>query len=127
MSLPADNTNLETDYTCGEYQLVAVDDNEYVRQTADDEFAVQQFKDRFDETNSILLVQWKGKMGFNTSDSTAYLQIYNYDTTSWETLDTDNSTSAGTEFVLSGSKDSSVSDYYDGSNWVSCRVYQEGI
>ena len=124
-SLPANDSNLETDYICTEYPFVAIDDNEFVGQTATDEFAIQQFKNKFDVDSMAIVVEWKGKMGLTTSGSTAYLQIYNYDSPGWETLDTDTTTVSGTEFILSGTQSEDVTNYYDGSNWVTCRVYQE--
>ena len=39
----------------------------------------------------------------------------------------DNFTCADTEFTLTGSITSNQSDYYDGSNVVTCRVYQQAI
>jgi len=127
-SLPTDDSNLENEYICTEYPTVAVDDNEFVSQTSPSgEFAIKQFKDKFDVDSMALVAMWKGKMEEATSNSTAYLQIYNYDATSWETLDTDDTTASGIEFTLSGTQSEDVSDYYDGSNWVTCRVYQESV
>ena len=71
------------------------------------------------------VITWKGKTTLAPSDSSVYLQIYNRDTTSWETIDTESSANANTEFTLSGVKTTSLSDYYDESYVVDCRVYQE--
>ena len=126
-SLPTDDSNLETEFSCPEYPVVYADDDQYVRQAATDEFAVKQFKNKFDVDSMAIVVEWKGKMGLTTSGSTAYLQIYNYDSPGWETLDTDTTTVSGTEFILSGTQSEDVTNYYDGSNWVTCRIYQEAV
>lgn len=84
-----------------------------------------QFKDKAENQTDTLIRKWIGKTDRACSNSTVYLQIYNQDTGSWENLDSNNSAATGVEFTLEGSKSSNLSNYCDGSNWVSCRVYQE--
>jgi len=125
--LPTDDTNLETDFTCTDYADVATDNNVYVRQCATDEYAIILFKQQADDSSGVIIVNWKGKSSKDTSDSTVFLQIYNRDTTAWETLDSDNATAINTEFTLSGTQSINLVDYYDVGNWVACRIYQEAI
>lgn len=77
------------------------------------------------DSNDVIITNWKGKTNLAPSQSTVYLQIYNRNSDSWETLDSDDTTGSDTEFSLSGTQSSNLSDYYDASNWVACRVYQE--
>lgn len=43
----------------------------------------------------------------------------------WEMIDSDGTTAADTDFDMQGTVTTSLSDYYDGSNWIACRVWQE--
>jgi len=75
-------------------------------------------------STDVITGTWKGKSDYATSTYTAYLQIYNQNSGTWETLDSDNETGADTEFTLTGAQTTDVSNYYAASNWVSFRVYQ---
>ena len=61
------------------------------------------------------------------STSTVYLQVFNYTTASWETVDSDNSSPVNTNFTLTGTIPSvpySITDYLDG-DVITSRIYQE--
>jgi len=60
------------------------------------------------------------------STSTAYLQIYNLNTTTWDAVDSDNTTAANTNFTLEGNV-ADLTNYKDASNVITCRVYQEAV
>jgi len=96
-----------------------------VVQTASDEFAIFEWKDQNTNSTDKIEPSWNGQTDRAPSVSTVYLQIYNRNSTTWETLDSDNTTGINTDFDLTGTQSINLSDYYDGSNWVSCRVYQE--
>lgn len=123
-SLPASDTNLESLFTTTGYANVLTDDNVYEAQTATDQYAIAQFKNKATNASDQIFVSWTGKSSLAPSTSQVVLQIYNRDTTTWETLDTDSATGADSEFTLTGSKTTNLADYYDSNNWVSCRVYQ---
>jgi len=53
------------------------------------------------------------------------LQIYNRTSGEWETIDTNNTSLADTNFTLTSFVDSNLSDYFDADYWVSCRIYQQ--
>ena len=124
MNLPADDTNLETAFLCTDYPTVELDDNDFINQDAHGEHSIFEFKNQFSDNKKVILAMAKVKSSRATSSSTTYLQIYNRDTPGWETMDSDNATGADTEFTLNGTQSTNLSDYYDGSYWVSFRVYQ---
>lgn len=97
-------------------------DDVRVGQTATDEFAIHQFKDYVGTAVSVNL-EWEGQSDLAPTSSTIYLQIYNYDTPEWETVDSDNTTAADTDFSLSGNI-ADLTNYKD-NNTITCRVYQE--
>ena len=124
--LPADDTDLENAFTPDDYDDVAIDDGVRVAQTAIAEFAVFLFKDKHTEDDAIN-VKWNGQSDLAPSDSAIYLQIYNRDTTAWETLDSDDATAADTDFDLEGQVVANLADYFDANFWIACRVYQEDV
>jgi hypothetical protein len=116
---------LETNYSAQDYLDVDTKNDVRVSQSATDEFAIHQFKDFVGNTNSADL-EWEGQTNCAPSFSTVYLQIYNHNTDTWDAVDSDNSSSADTDFTLSGNI-ADLTNYKDASNVISCRVYQEGV
>jgi len=94
-------------------------------QTAAGQFPIFLFKDQNDNSTDEITVVWNGQSDRVPSSYTVYLQIYNRDSTTWETLDTDDFTGANTDFDLEGSITVNLDNYYDASNWVAHRVYQD--
>lgn len=123
-ALPAADANLDNLFTSSEYSDVATTDDVFSTQSATDEYSIFLFKNKGNSSSDNIVVTWIGQSSIAPSTSTIYLQIYNRNSATWETLASNSTTSANTTFSLSGTKTSSLSNYYDGSNWVSCRVYQ---
>jgi len=117
---------LENIYTYQEYEDVSVSDDTRVSQSATDENAVHLYKKQNSNNTDQIDILWEGQTDIAPSLSAVYLQIYNRTLTEWETIDSDNISNADTDFELTGSITASLSDYYDESNWVAVRVYQEG-
>ena len=69
---------------------------------------------------------WDGQSTLAPSASTVYLQIYNYDTPAWETIDSDDTTGPDIDFVLEGNI-ADLTDYKSPSEYITCRVYQVDI
>ncbi|MBU0847630.1 hypothetical protein KKH23_10630 [Patescibacteria group bacterium] len=126
--MPVNDDDLENAFGGHDYENVKSDDNIYVQQCAterDEEFTIFLFKRQHSNNTDSIEVTWKGKTDVAPSESTVYLQIYNRNSTTWETLDFDDATAVDTEFTLEGEQATDVGDYYDGENWVAARVYQE--
>lgn len=123
-ALPGDDTDLTTTYSDQDVIDVATEDSVYVDQDASGNFyAIHQFKNDVGSANSCILT-WKGKTDTAPSSSTVHLEIYNRDTTVWDSVDTDSTTAANTDFTLTGTIPD-LTDYKDVSNLISCRVYQQ--
>ena len=124
--LDTNDTDLGISFTAQDYTDIATDDNIYLDLSGVSTYNKFLFKDY--NTNNLgtddIIVTWSGKSTLAPSDSTAYLQIYNRTSSSWETLDSDGTTAANTEFILSGTQSTSLSDYYDANYVTSCRIYQ---
>jgi len=121
--LPANDADLETNYSEQDIIDVATKNNVRVGQTATDDFAIHQYKD-FVGANSSCTLEWEGQSSLAPSSSIIKLQIYNQDSPGWEDVDSDNTTNADTDFTLSGNVPD-LTDYKDTSGVVSCRVYQD--
>ena len=123
--MPADDTDLSTGYTAGEVLDVASDDDVYVCETALSGYVVHQYK-VYAGSQTEVIIRIKMKSSLAPSESTAYLQIYNQNTPVWETIDTDNTTVADTEFYLEAYV-GDLTNYKDGSDVVSIRIYQQQV
>ena len=86
---------------------------------------IHQFKDYAGESSSCTL-EWEGQTSLVPSLSTVYLQIYNRNTTTWDTVDSDNFSNANTDFILTADI-ANLTNYKDGGNVISCRVYQLAV
>ena len=110
-----------------EYSDVATENDVYVAQEGTSEYLVIQFKNQFDDNTGSINIICKARSDLAPMSAPVYLQIYNRTSGLWETIDTDNSSSADTKFTLSAAVSTGLSNYYDGSYWVACRIYQEAI
>lgn len=122
-SLPLDDAILGNVFSSGEYTQVATDDADRVSQTAIGKYAVFLFIDERAQQES-LQFEWNGQTSLAPSESTVYLQVYNRTSGLWETLDSDNTSSADLDFTLTGMITADLINYFDTSLQVSCRVYQ---
>jgi len=87
--------------------------------------AVFLFKDKnINNDTDPVTATWVGKTDLSPVTNPVYLQIYNRNSTTWETIDVNNTASVDTDFVLNATIESVMSDYYDAENWISFRVYQ---
>jgi hypothetical protein len=123
-TLPVNNADLENTYTSEEVTNVSTSNDVRVSQSAIEEFAIHQFKDYVGDVSSLVMI-WEGQTNLSPTDSAVYLQIYNITTDTWETVDSDNTSSVGIDFMLTGNI-SNTSNYIE-SGVVTCRVYQEGL
>lgn len=124
-SLPANDNNLETTYSAGEVTTISASNDTRVGQSASGQYMIHQFKDSASGETSCT-VTWEGQSTLAPSASAVVLQVYNQNTPAWENLDSDNSTNANTDFVLTGSIPD-LTNYVSGGGDLSCRVYQANI
>lgn len=121
-ALPGNDTDLTTTYSAQDITDVSTDDGTRVSQLATGEYAIHQYKDYATPYNYAVFL-WNGQTNIPCSTSTVYLQIYNRNTTTWDTIDSDSTTGANTDFDLTATV-SSLTNYKDGNSVVACRVYQ---
>lgn len=121
-SLPTTNASLSTIYTDAQVLDVSTIDGVYVDALANNNYIIHQFGVL---TPSIQQVNpsWTGKIARPCTASPLTMQIYNFNTNSWETLTTD-SISVNGVVSISGNQSSNLSNYFDANTMFWVRVYQ---
>ncbi len=123
--MPTNDADLETAYSAQDLIDVSTKDDVRVGQTATSEYAIHQYKD-FASVETKCMIEWEGQTDLAPSSSTVYLQIYNRNSSTWETIASDNTSAADTDFGL-GASIADLTNYKDGNSVISCRVYQLDI
>ena len=77
-------------------------------------------------TSNTCTLTWEGKTDCLPSSSPVYLQIYNHNSSSWETVDSNNLSAVNTNFILTASI-SNTANYVNVDDVISCRVWQLAI
>ena len=121
--MPTNNADLETNYSAQDITDVSANDGTRVSQSATGEFAIHQYKDFTGNSGTIT---WEGQTNCEPSFSTVYLQIYNHNTSSWDTLDSDSTSPKDTDLTLTANV-ADFTNYKDTNKIMSCRVYQEAV
>ncbi|MBI2120259.1 MAG: hypothetical protein HYT94_01385 [Parcubacteria group bacterium] len=117
--LPNTSASLATFLDDGGYTNVATSDDLY-----DSLFAATSsklaynFKKASTTNTDQITVTWEGQVSVSTSTS---LQLYNYTNSAWTNLETNLTPTGGSDFTLTGTQSTSLSDYYS-SNIVTARV-----
>lgn len=126
-ALPTADANLGTAYTEAEENNVGSDDGVRVGCNATNlnDYVIHQFKRRMGipAVNS-LRVTWNGKTNLPTATRPVVLQVYNYFTAAWETLDQTTTAAINTDFTLTGLISSNLANYFNAENEITARVYQ---
>ena len=68
---------------------------------------------------------WDGQSSIAASEKNIKMDVYNFNTTSWQNRATNSSCAVSTDCTLTDAITSSTSNYYDANNWTYWRVYQE--
>ena len=126
-SLPTTEAQLANAFDLTRYEGVATDDNIFAGSAGDSTYNITVFSKRNTNNTDEISLTWRGKTNILPSVATVYLQIYNHNSDLWETIDSDNTTAINTEFELTGGKTTSLSNYYDASNRITARIYQENL
>ena len=121
VALPSVVTNLATTYSGAEETTVSVSDNSRVGLEGSD-YLIHQFQVTHTNSTDTIKVTWEGQSTVSSATSSVYIQLYDYTGTIWVTKAIEAATGANTDFTFSISVDDS--DYFDGSNTVTARVYQ---
>jgi hypothetical protein len=126
-SLPADtNSLLYYLDPLGYSDLLIDDDSDRDEITSSSEYPVISFATKHTNSTDSASSTWNGQSSIAPSVNNIVLQIYRFGSTNdWISVSTNSSAAANTDFDLAANINSNVSEYYDGSDWIYWRVYQE--
>lgn len=124
-NLPTNDNDLETAYSAGDVADVLIQNGVYIEQTGAEQYMIHQFKDYVGDTAGCT-VKCVAQSSLAPSASTFYLQIYNQALDEWEEKDSDNTTTADTDFTLTFTI-YDLTDYKTDEKCITCRVYQLAI
>jgi hypothetical protein len=122
-TLPTTNADLATIYTPTERVNVASANGTRVGITGSN-YLIHQFKNVGNLSDAFTGRLTDARSSLAPSGDTVTLQVYNHDTPAWETVDTDTTTAADTNFLLEHTQGSGLANYYDADGILTHRVYQ---
>jgi hypothetical protein len=125
VSLPITKNNLAIIY--GEDDEIAVSEDDGVRVALSGlsvSYLVHQFRIIHDTNKDNVCIKVNLQVSLACSISPVYLQVWNVSTGLWETLATNLTSPADTDFTLSYSIESNISNYFDTNYEIAVRVYQ---
>jgi hypothetical protein len=123
-SLSQDDSDLALVYTSDEEATVDIlDTTGYVTIDSIGTYRMHVFKQQHQNSTDAVIIDIGAKTEYSPASYPIYLQIYNYDTATWETLDTNNYSTINTDFRLFGNVTSNLASYYN-NRWICARVYQ---
>ena len=124
-ALPTDDADLSVDYTEQDYTDVSTHNEVRVDRIADTtEYAIHQFRNYAGDYSTCTIVT-ELRSSRAPSSSTVYLQIYDYNSAAWETIDFDNTHAANTDFELTAHM--TALENYKSNGVITCRIYQENV
>lgn len=86
---------------------------------------LHQFEDKNTNNTDQIALSCNGQSTVAPLTSTVYLQIYNRTKKNWETVATNDTSAVSTDFTLTKTITTGLTDYYSADFWISCRVMQE--
>jgi len=123
--LPTNDNDLGTYYSDQEESDVSTSNNVRVGQVGSAQYMIHQYKSFVGQRNYCdIKVELQSTLA--GSSATIYLQIYNRNSSTWETLDSNSTVPADTDFTFLYSL-SSLTNYKDSRNVICVRVYQLAI
>lgn len=120
---PAANTDLNL-FSTAQYSDVSVDDGDYFIESGA-EYLIREYKKDWTNNTDIITFTWKGRSTISSQASPIFIQIYNVTTGLWETLARETRVPADTDFQARVTQSTNLSNYYDASNIVTFRSYQQ--
>lgn len=125
-SLPTTNATLTNTYTPAQITAVMTEDGSRVNigPIPEGSYEVHLFCAAHANNTDGINIHLNLRSAAPPTSRAVTLQIYNFNTPAWETLASDNTDGAGSDFDVYGSQGASLSHYYDANNLIWIRVYQ---
>jgi hypothetical protein len=121
------STDLVNPFNAVNYSNESVNDGDYFIQTGS-QYTIQVYKSVHQNNTDNIAFTWIGRSTLSTLISPILIQIYNQNSTSWQTLATINMLPADTDSnAITVTQTSNLSNYYDSNNTVYFRSYQQVV
>jgi len=116
-------------FDASDYSKVSVSDNTYATTTASSNIPQMIFATRTDAPGRRAKISWEGRSTVAPATSNVHLDAYRLGSlNSWTSTSTNSSNGADSDFTLTNTIDSNVSEYYefrDGGYWYYFRISQD--
>lgn len=124
--LPTTGSSVTNAFTSPLVADVSGDDEDYFIEFGSD-YMIREYKKDWINNTDTPSFTWRGRTTESTVTSPMLIQIYNVNSGAWETLAVANKVPADTDFSVTVSQTTNVSNYYDANNIVTFRSYQQVI
>lgn len=126
LALPATGANDLNLFNAVQVSNVSGDDGDYFIEYGS-EYMIREYKSQHQNNTDNISFTWKGRSTESTLVSPILIQIYNVNSSTWETLANINTVPADTDAQVTVTKSTNLSNYYDSTNTVTLRSYQQVI
>jgi len=123
-ALPTTKNDLTVIYGEDDETDVSTDNAVRVSVTGAEDHLIHQWKKVNNTNRDSIKVKVNLQSTIAPTTSTIYLQVWNENTSAWETIASNNTALADTDFDLEYTISSNVTNYYDSTYEVAFRVYQ---
>ena len=123
-SLPTNDADAPNVFAAADYTSVAAVNSVYQLGLSTLTYNILVIKQAGATNTAGIALTWTGKSSRAGSVATIKLQIYNYNTAAWVDLATNSTVAANTDFTLSATQSTSLSNFYAGGNLVTARIIQ---
>lgn len=124
--LDTNNANIDVSFSSVQVGDVNADDGDYFTEYGS-EYMMRQYKYKHVNNTDNIKFVWSGRSTEATNISPILIQIWNVNSTQWETLARETRIAADVDFTATVVQSTNVSNYYDVGNVVTFRSYQQVI
>lgn len=108
------------------YSQISGDDGDYFIEYGS-RYLIEEYKYKHQNNTDAITFTWKGRSTVACSRSPLLIQIYNINSATWETLASNTTTPVDTDVTMKVTQSTNLSNYYDTTNIVTFRSYQQVI
>lgn len=123
---PSTSNDLVNPFNSIQYGNVSTNDGGYQIQTGS-QVIIQEYKSLHQNNTDNINFTWWGRSTVAPSVSPFYVQVYNQNTLSWQTVASQTTQPADTDFGITVSITTTPGNYYNTSNQVIFRTYQQVV
>jgi hypothetical protein len=120
------NSDLVNPFNAVNYGNVSTNDGDYFIQTGS-QVMIQEYKSLHQNNTDSINFNWMGRSTVAPSVSPFYIQVYNFNSSAWQTVASQTTQPADTDFQMQVSITVNPGNYYSPTNQVIFRSYQQVV